>query len=107
MKTGQIIKPLYLLLQLYSQYDPSILVPLPPKTNIQFQHIDDSWNEMISLIQHINQVDSIESSTILLNQKKYIDFRMNSQLFFQTNFSLAIQDTYYQVYSSSSLTYSF
>lgn len=100
MKTGQIIKPLYILLQLYSQYDPSILLPLPPKTNIgyaQFQHVDDSWNEVISLLHQVNQNETIESSSILLDRKKYIDFRMNSQLFFQTNYSLSLQESKYQV----------
>ena len=106
LKTGQIIKPLYLLLQLYAQYDPSIVLPLPPKTNIgyaQFQHIDDGWSEVISLLQRVNQDETMESSAILLDKKKYIDFRMNSQLFFQSNYSLSMQESKYQVSQSQSL----
>ena len=99
-KTGQVTKPLFLLLHLYSQYDPSIVLPLPPKSNIgysQFKHVDDNWREIISLLQQINQDETIESSSILLDKRKYIHFRMNSQLFFQFHSSLDFDETTFQV----------
>ena len=47
------VRPLFALLQLYSQYDPSILLPRPPKSSLgygQFRQVDEGWTETLATL---------------------------------------------------------
>ena len=64
LHTGQMVRPLFALLQLYSQYDPSLLLPRPPKSSLgygQFRQVDESWSAALAAL-HRRAAESGESA---------------------------------------------
>ena len=86
LKTGQMIKPLYVLLQLYAQYDPSILLPKRPKMNLgygQFQRIDEDWSARMQSIQR-NRDQMSNNPSQLSDETTLLDFGMQRQVELET-----------------------
>ena len=89
------IKPLYVLLQLYAQYDPSILLPRRPKMNSgygQFQRIDEEWAERIHAVRQNR--DSPDTNLTQLEESTLVDFRMQKQVELEQNAFLEKEDRF-------------
>ena len=97
LKTGQMIKPLYVMLQLYAQYDPSILLPRRPKMNSgygQFQRIDEEWSERIRAVRQ-NRDSSDPNLTQLGEESTFVDFRMQKQVELEQNACLEKEERFF------------
>lgn len=84
LHSGQMVRPLFSLIQLFDQYDSSTLLPPPPKSSLgytQFVHVDDDWSQHI---QHLRDVASSTDETLLRSDvegnMQIIDFKLPTQL---------------------------
>lgn len=84
LHSGQMVRPLFSLIQLFDQYDSSTLLPPPPKSSLgytQFVHVDDDWSQHI---QHLRDVASSSDETLLRSDvdgnAQIIDFKLPTQL---------------------------
>lgn len=87
-------RPLFALMELFHQYDPSHLLPKPPKGSIgysQFLTVDSEWSEKIAHLQEARKEfdhdrgDPEESQLSMMagGQIRPTAFRLPSQLLFQ------------------------
>lgn len=96
------VRPLYVLMELYAQYDPSFLLPCAPKSNLgfgQFLHVDDEWSERILEIQRNDREHGISdvSSVLLEAAPQMTDFRLSAQISLQLQALLRDQPETFQV----------
>lgn len=91
LRSGQIVKPLYILMELFYQYDSSFLLPQPPKGSLgygQFLHVDDEWSDRIARIQQANREYEMSDTSTMLSMTDghtmIADFRLQTQLSLQS-----------------------
>ena len=78
-------------MELFHQYDPSHLLPKPPKGSIgysQFLTVDSEWSGRIARIQEVQRefdgsVEDSQISMMINGQVRPTAFRLPSQLLFQ------------------------
>lgn len=107
LHTGQMVRPLFALLQLYSQYDPSLLLPRPPKSSLgygQFRQVDESWSAALAAL-HRRAAESGESARGGETEdgsqpSAALSFRMGSQLSLQSHLLFARGKRFFQVPSA-------
>ena len=85
------VKPLYILMELFYQYDSSFLLPQPPKGSLgygQFLHVDDEWSNRIAQIQQANREYEMSDTSAMLSMTEgrtmNTDFRLQAQLSLQS-----------------------
>lgn len=104
LHTGQMVRPLFALLQLYSQYDPSILLPRPPKSSLgygQFRQVDEGWTETLATLHRhaleTGETEKPENSEDGFEATPSNSFRMSSQLSLQSHLLLSRSKHYFTV----------